>query len=109
MLATYDYYTTQYLGVTLGEMDFFRYGQRASLFILHNCDSTLDKRSDEVKACTCAIAEAMFSNSGRSVKSVSNDGYSEVYADESAEDEYSDLLQLYLPQYTQLGDEVVFI
>lgn len=76
MYADYTYYTNQYFGVTVSEMDFPRLATRASDYIDY---LTLGKAAgyadnDAVKKCCCALAESFLIVENARVSAASESG-----------------------------------
>ncbi|QNO18817.1 hypothetical protein [Caproicibacterium amylolyticum] len=91
MYATFDFYSSAYLGTLISVTDWPRYERDASLYIDRLTYERLItdplKVTDRVKSAVCAVAEALKrqddaeskSSEREGVKSFSNDGYSESY------------------------------
>lgn len=110
--ADYAFYTATYGGKQIKETDWARFAREASAYIDQLTFARLKGRpervTEEVQMAVCAAAdvleryEADASNIPVGLKSASNDGYSETYAEEadvlkSRKAAIRDAANLYLP------------
>lgn len=88
MLATYDYYTTIYLGSKINNAETFsKYEKQAEVYInLYTFDKTKDISNirDEVKECACELVDYLYNvdeltNLSSGIVSESTDGHSVSY------------------------------
>lgn len=110
--ANYNYYISTYKG-TMPEDDFERLSVFATMKIKANTFGRIDENNipDEVKFCTCAIADKLLSvykNEGKTSESVGH--WSVSYADSKSG---QDLIQLTLKEflsevYTEDGTPVLY-
>ena len=108
-IATYEFYDSQFVP-TMSEDDFTRYARRATAYIQNNTDLPEEPNEDlrfMMQLCCCEMAEVLQSHHGRTLVSVSSDGYSENYQVTSSETELSELLDDYLGDYST--ERVIFI
>jgi len=89
MWANVEYYTEEYLlgrSPTIPPQEYAYWEKQARSAINRN-HIEIEEVPDALKECVCEVAEYLFTrdqaNSPDTIKSFSNDGYSESYADQS--------------------------
>lgn len=101
-LATYEFYDSFFVP-TMSEDEFARYSRRATAYIESNTELPEEPSEDlrfMIQLCCCEMAEVLQSHHGRTLVSVSSDGYSESYQVRSSDSELADLLDDYLGEYS---------
>jgi len=89
--ADYDWYKSEYFGVTVPEKAFPLFAVRASYLVDSLTAGNLcaiDVAPDCIKDAVCAAVEKLYQfeqNPAKEIKSENNDGYSVTYADTSEE------------------------
>ena len=109
--SNYDFYISEYGGEDLTEFQFDRACRKASAYIdkitFGRADDYEETEWHELQICACEMAEAIFAyeankSHGKDVVSVTNQGYTETYANGAkSEIEYKlgNIANLYLPPY----------
>ena len=85
-LADFEYYEKEYGGTLLERAGFYRLALRASAIVDAYTFGRASKCGlDVVKDTVCAVADVIYKNENRNIKTETNDGYSVTYNDISPE------------------------
>ena len=118
MWVDFQYYNEAYLlgrSPTIPESEFLYWEKQAQSKINRN-NAEIEDAPGPLKECVCEVAEYIYSraqaNSPETVKSFSNDGYSESYADQSKTtvEEQADIWEIIARHLsgTELHNDFVF-